>query len=106
MRRLAEAGAASLWLLMVSLTSPVLATTYAWMPDEALADEATLIVGVEVLQILANVSDGIPKTDYLATVRQTYKGSQRRSTILVRVPGGTTEDGADLRQGLPEQNPN
>lgn len=90
-------------LLLLSTLFPVLAsqasaTTYQMVSDQALADQAAMIVDVEVSAVEpAPEADGRPATDYLVEIQRVIKGSPAGSSIVVRVPGGIRSDGRGLK---------
>jgi hypothetical protein len=79
------------------LRQPAAATTYQMMPDSALADQASAVVDVKVVDASSAPLDGQPATDYLVEVNRVLKGSLSGSTVVVRVPGGVDPQGLGLK---------
>jgi hypothetical protein len=79
------------------LRQPAAATTYMMMPDSALADQASAVVDVKVVDASPAPLDGQPATDYLVEVNRVLKGSLAGSTVVVRVPGGVDPQGLGLK---------
>ena len=93
----------ALVLLLALAASPVGATTYVMMSDQALADRAPVIVEVSVLAVEPAPSSRLPSTDYLVQLEGLVKGSVPGSTLVVRVPGGVAPNGRGLRiSGAPQ----
>ncbi len=85
------------------LRQPAAATTYMMMPDGALADQASEVVDVKVVDVSGAPLEGQPATDYLVEVNRVLKGSLPGSTVVVRVPGGVDPEGLGLKIfGAPE----
>jgi hypothetical protein len=77
--------------------SPLAATSYVAMSDEALSDESALIVEARVVGRESAPQWRRPSTDYLIEVDRVLKGSPAGSTLVVRVLGGERPDGVGLR---------
>jgi hypothetical protein len=89
--------------LPLLLRQPAAATTYMMMPDSALADQASTVVDVKVVDVSGAPLAGQPATDYLVEVNRVLKGSLSGSTVVVRVPGGVDPEGLGLKIfGAPE----
>jgi len=87
-----------LLVLPCLLPRPAAATTFQMMPDEALADQARVIVDAQVVQSSPSVlGAGEPATDYQVDVERVLKGALAGSTVVVRVPGGVRPDGLRLK---------
>jgi Matrixin len=79
------------------------ATSYVMVADGDLADQAGVIVQVEITAADAGPAGEAPATDYLAEIGELVKGYLPGSTIVVRVPGGVRADGLSLEiAGAPE----
>lgn len=96
------------WLPMLALAgaalgSPLAATTFMMMSDQALTDRASAVVDVKVVGVEPAPFNGPVATDYLVEVDRVLKGSVTGSTVVVRVPGGLGPDGMGLKiWGAPE----
>jgi Fibronectin type III domain/Matrixin len=80
-------------LVLLLACLPVGAATYVPMPDEALVDQAVLIVQGTV----ETVAPGLASTDSVVWVERVLKGRAEAERVVVRVPGGERPDGAGLR---------
>ena len=78
------------------LALPAAATTIVPMRDSALVDRARLVVVAETVDVLP-VVDERPATDYLMRIERVLKGEVAAGSLVVRVPGGFTPDGRELR---------
>ena len=78
------------------LALPAAATTIVPMRDSALVDGARLVVVAETVDVLP-VVDERPATDYLMRIERVLKGEVAAGSLVVRVPGGFTPDGRELR---------
>ncbi len=79
------------------------ATSYVLVPDEALVDEAAVVVQATVEVVEPAPIAGPPSTDYFIQIERLLKGYVTGSTIVVRLPGGIGPDGIGLRiWGVPE----
>ncbi|MCB1054604.1 MAG: hypothetical protein KDD11_03730 [Acidobacteria bacterium] len=89
--------------LLVACVAPASATSYRWIDDEVLVDDAALIAEVEVLSSEPSPASPRPATDYLLQVDEVLKGSVPGSVVVVRVPGGVRPGGLGLKiWGAPE----
>lgn len=89
--------------LLVATVSPALATSYRWVSDEVLAEDAAVIAEVEVLSAEPSPASPRPATDYLVQIDQVLKGNVPGSVVVVRVPGGSRPGGLSLKiWGAPE----
>jgi hypothetical protein len=73
------------------------ATTYVPVSDEALADRADAVALVSVVAIGPGPAGKAPTTEYTVEIEDVVRGDLPGSTLIVRVPGGTTPDGRGLR---------
>jgi hypothetical protein len=73
------------------------ATTYLMVSDEALADQASVVAEVQVVEAGPSPAAGPPATDYLVDVERVVQGDLLAGRIVVRVPGGEGADGLGLR---------
>lgn len=83
-------------LLALCWPTAIAATTFMPMSDRELADSAAVIVDARVLAIEAASAGQLPATDYLIELEHLIKGFLPGSQLVVRVPGGVTEDGLGL----------
>lgn len=81
----AFAAPATIVVLAAIAPAPARAATYVPMTDAALADQAPLIVEVEVVARTPGADR--PVTDYAMAVRRAIKGRAGGSALTVRVPG-------------------
>jgi len=82
--------------LLLAGAAPAWALTYVMMSDAALADQAPLIVEVEVRAVTPGAR--LLVTDYEVAVLRTLKGRPDGSTITVRLPGRDFgDDGVGLK---------
>jgi hypothetical protein len=84
-------------LLVFLAASPLAATSYIPMSDEALAEQSPLILEARVVGRQPAPVWERPSTDYLVEVDRVLKGSPAGSTLVVRVLGGVRPDGIGLR---------
>lgn len=94
-----------LGLLFAALTvaTPVFATTFVMMSDEALTDLAPAIVDARIISKDPAPTLDLPSTDYMIEVDRVLKGSVPGSTLVVRVPGGIRTDGVGFHvSGAPQ----
>lgn len=85
-------------LPLAFVARPAAATTFMMMSDQALTDQAAVVVDAEVAGVeAAPVVDGPPATDYLIEVARVLKGDLPGSTVVVRVPGGVNPAGLGLK---------
>lgn len=83
-------------LLLASL--PAGAATYVSMADEALVDQAALIVQGTIETVApAPERTGLAATDAVVRVERVLKGRTKTESVVVRVPGGELPDGVELR---------
>ena len=75
------------------LTSSALATTFVMPTDQNLLDKSSLVVVGTVEAAGAAPGSGTPATDYQVRVEQVLKGFVLATDIVVRVPGGVSDDG-------------
>ena len=80
-------------LVLLLACLPAGAATYVPMADEALVDQAVLIVQGTV----ETVAPGLAATDSVVWVERVLKGRAETERVVVRVPGGERPDGAGLR---------
>jgi hypothetical protein len=80
-------------------TRPALATSFVMISDQALADQAAVVVDVTVVGAEAAHDYGrIPATDYRVEVERVLKGAVDGGVLVVRVPGGVdSASGLGLR---------
>ena len=87
--------------LLALAGSPLAATSYVMVSDEALVDgsRAAAVVRVESVDRAAGVRNGgAPVTEYVVRIEETLKGGlPGGGTAVVRVPGGTARDGMSLK---------
>jgi hypothetical protein len=69
------------------------ATTYVMTTDDELLERSAVVVLGHVAAVEPAPAGELPATDYLVQVERVLKGFVPASTLLVRVPGGLTEDG-------------
>ncbi|HEX5758079.1 MAG TPA: fibronectin type III domain-containing protein [Thermoanaerobaculia bacterium] len=82
--------------------SPVRATSFVMVADEALADQAAVVVEARFLSRAA-APGRAPATDYLFAVERIVKGSLGEGRLTVRFPGGRAASGMRLQiWGVPE----
>ncbi|MCP3963709.1 MAG: matrixin family metalloprotease [bacterium] len=93
----------SLLLLGIVLApSPLRATSFVRASDERLADRAAAIIEARVLDVDPAPGAAMPMTDYLVEVEDLIAGYVPASSVVVRVPGGTRDDGLALHiEGAP-----
>ena len=72
------------------------ATSFVRVSDEHLADRASVIAEVRVLDVDAAPGAEIPVTDYQVEVEDLITGYVGGSSLTVRVPGGARTDGSLL----------
>ena len=73
-------------------TRPALATSFVMISDQALADQAAVVVDATVVGAEAAHDYGrIPATDYRVNVDRVMKGDVAGGVLVVRVPGGVDE---------------
>ncbi|HEX5761431.1 MAG TPA: fibronectin type III domain-containing protein [Thermoanaerobaculia bacterium] len=90
-RCLALSVLAALWL-----AGRAAATTYVVVPDERLADEATVVVDGTVEAVRGVPGAATPMTEYVVRVERTLKGRVTDGSVSVRVLGGRRADGKRL----------
>lgn len=86
--------------LLALAGSPLAATSYVMVSDEALVDgsKAAAVVRVESVDRAAGVRNGgTPTTEYVVRVEEALKGELPGGTAVVRVPGGAGRDGMSLK---------
>lgn len=81
----------------LGVATPVFATTFVMMSDEALTDLAPAIVDARIISEDPAPTLGLPSTDYMIEVDRVLKGAIPGSTLVVRVPGGIRSDGVGFR---------
>lgn len=79
-----------------AMASPVHATSYVPVPDEALVDQAATVAVVRVVSAGPSSHTGRPATEYVVEVEKPLKGLPAE-TITVRVPGGVAAGGKALK---------
>jgi len=77
----------------LGVATPVFATTFVMMSDEALTDLAPAIVDARIISKDPAPTLDLPSTDYMIEVDRVLKGAVPGSTLVVRVPGGIRSDG-------------
>ena len=77
------------------LTSSVLATSYVMVPDDALADQARLVL-VGTVERVENIVANPPFTRYYIRSERLLKGRFDGETVAVDVLGGVTPSGSRL----------
>ncbi|MEM7587278.1 MAG: matrixin family metalloprotease [Acidobacteriota bacterium] len=87
---------AALAVLSPLVTTPAHATSFVMVTDELLADQASIIAEVEVLEIDRAPGIGEPATDYLMALDNVIVGDVSASPLTVRVRGGQMADGTEL----------
>jgi fibronectin type III domain protein/matrixin len=87
----------SLIALLSLAGAPVRATSFVMVADEALADQAAMIVEARLLGRGPAAASGMPVTDYLFAVERVVKGRADEAVVAVRVPGGVRADGRGLK---------
>ncbi len=81
---------------------PAAAIVYVMPTDESMVDRSPIIVFGEVLSVQPGSDGRLPTTDYLFAVEEVLKGFVAGSGIMVRQPGGLTDDGRHMWiMGLP-----
>jgi hypothetical protein len=84
------------------LTTPAWTLTYVPVPDESLVDQASLIIEVEIGKAASAPTDERVATDYRAFVLRQLKGSEQRTSLVVRIPGGMNSNGIGMKLwGMP-----
>ncbi len=85
--------------IFTALVAPpaIEATTYLMPSDATLADQASVVAEVQVVDVTPSPLAGPPATDYLVDVERVVQGHPAGSRIVVRVPGGEGVDGIGLR---------
>lgn len=97
---------AILALALIPGATPLSATSYVMVSDEALVDAAPVAAVVRVLSedraaALRN-ADPAPVTEYQVQVEEALKGQLPGDTLTVRMPGGKGRDGMALKiYGMP-----
>ncbi|MCP3974777.1 MAG: hypothetical protein GY720_09815, partial [bacterium] len=91
---LIPAAAVCTWLLLAP--SPGSGLTYVMVSDKTLADQADVIVEVQILKIDPSPGIGRPVTDYQMAVEHVIRGEVLASPLTVRVLGGIGPDGIGL----------
>jgi hypothetical protein len=86
----------SLIALLALAGAPARATSFVMVADEALADQAALVVEARLLGRGPAAASGMPVTDYLFAVERVVKGEADAAVVTVRVPGGIRADGRGL----------
>jgi len=76
---------------------PAGATSFVMVADEALADQAPLIVEGRIAAVGPAPPIGAPSTDYTLTVDRVLKGYAAGSSLVVRVLGGVRPGGLGLK---------
>jgi hypothetical protein len=89
-------------LLCAAAATPLAATSYVMVRDEALADTAPVaavvrIAAADVGAGAAGARGGPPATEYTAEVEETLKGEVPGGVARVRVPGGLADGGLSLK---------
>jgi Fibronectin type III domain/Matrixin len=82
--------------LLALAGAPAHATSFVMVADEALADQAALVVEARLLGRGPAATAGMPVTDYLFAVERVLKGEADQAVVTVRVPGGIRADGRGL----------
>ncbi len=83
------------FLLLLLAAAGAQATTFVMVRDEALADQAALVVEARLLSHgPAAGAGGAPATEYVFAVERVVKGVAAQDRVVVRVPGGVTADGS------------
>ena len=77
------------------LTAPLLATSYVMVPDDALADQARLVL-VGTVERVESIVANPPYTRYLIRAERLLKGQLDGETVAVDVLGGVTRSGSRL----------
>lgn len=80
-------------ILLVLCPGLLSATSYVLVGDANLADQATVIARVEILERSVGRTSGLIATDYIALVDRLVKGSVPGSKFQIRVPGGVSLEG-------------
>lgn len=86
--------------LLALAGSPLAATSYVMVSDEALVDgsKVAAVVRVESVDRAAGTRNGgTPATEYVVRVEEALKGELPEGTAVVRVPGGVGRDGMALK---------
>lgn len=87
--------------LLALAGSPLAATSYVMVSDEALVDNSQVaaVVRVESVDRTAGVRNGVaPVTDYVVRIEESLKGEiPAGGTAVVRVPGGIGRNGMSLK---------
>ena len=85
-----------LFLLAATLLTPsALATSYVMVPDDALADQARLVL-VGTVERVENIVANPPYTRYHIRAERLLKGQLQGETVAVDVLGGVDADGSRL----------
>jgi len=86
----------------VSVAAPAGGIIYVAPSDEVMVDRTPIIVFGEVRSVMAAAGARFPSTDALFEVEAVLKGTVPGGTVLVRQPGGVSEDGVvSVIYGLP-----
>lgn len=83
--------------LALASVSPSAATIVKLVNDFRLVDQAPIVLVAQVAGALPSAGLDRPVTDYLMTVERVLKGTIGESAIQVRVPGGRSSDGMELK---------
>ncbi len=90
---------------LLAPASPVRATSFVMVADEALADQSPLIVEGRVAAVERGPATGAPATDYEIEIGRVLKGYAAGGSLTVRVLGGIRADGLGLKiWGAPHYN--
>ena len=84
-------------VLLLASVSVSRATTYTIIADEALADQANVIIQAVVVAKEPAPISAPPSTDTFVQVERVLKGYVAGSTVVVRLAGGIGPDGVGLR---------
>lgn len=86
----------SLFAVLLTVAVDVRATSYVRMSDEALVDEATLVVRARVVRAVEVAPAARPRSGWELEVLETLKGAAP-ARLVVTVPGGRHPSGRSLR---------
>src|SRR5215218_2264150 len=90
-------------LVLAAGTTPLSATSYVMVSDEALVDAAPVAAVVRVVSedraaaLRQNGGPAAPMTEYVVQVEEALKGEIPSGTAVVRMPGGRGRDGMNLK---------
>jgi len=80
-------------LAALAAAAPAAATSYVMVSDADLADRAAVIAEGRIVSAAPSPAGGSPATDYLLEIGRLVKGYTAGSSIVVRVLGGSPDDG-------------